>query len=140
MDEIRKLAAATYNQAYEAVEASDSPAWAIELAATSLNLWRQVGTEQNITIGCWLYSRTLAKASAGELAVTVARNALTHLSNVEDAPDWLTASTLEGYARALKAAADQEFEAALKNALDAIERIADEEDRQLISSQISDLI
>ena len=52
MDDVKKLAAETYNQAFEAVEAGQDPAWAVELAATSLNLWRRVGTEQNLSIGC----------------------------------------------------------------------------------------
>jgi hypothetical protein len=41
--DIRAMAAATYNEAYEAVESLENPAWAVELAATSLNLWRRVG-------------------------------------------------------------------------------------------------
>ena len=55
--EIRQLAASAYNEAFEAIEAADTTTeaiWALELAATSLNLWRRVGTEQNLAIGFWL--------------------------------------------------------------------------------------
>jgi len=140
MDEIRAMAAKAYNEAYEAVESMENPGWAVELAATSLNLWRRVGTEQNLSIGCWLYSRALAKAGAGALSLQVAKNCLAHLDAIDDPADWLRASALEGYARALLAASDERFESALAEAQAAIEALAEERDRQLIGGQIADLL
>ena len=140
MDDIRAMAAKTYNEAFEAMEAGDNPAWAVELAATSLNLWRRVGTAKNLTIGCWLYSRTLANAGAGQLALAVANNCLHHLEAVEEPTDWMIASCLEGYARALWAASDEKFDEALVAAQKAVAAIAGEKDRELIAGQMADLL
>jgi len=140
MDEIRGMAGKTYNEAYEAMEAGDNHAWAVELAATSLNLWRRVGTAQNLAIGCWLYSRALANAGAGALSLQVANNMLSHLDAVEEPADWLRASALEGYARALLAAADERFAGALAEARAAVDAIADEKARSLIAGQMADLL
>ena len=140
MDDVKRLAAETYNQAFEAVEAGQDPAWAVELAATSLNLWRRVGTEQNLSIGCWLYSRALVLAGANEAAIKAARASLNHLENIDSPADWLVASALEGYARALVAAAHADATEALQNAKDAVARIADAQDRTLIAGQLADLL
>jgi len=140
MDEIRALAAKTYNEAFDAVDAGDNPEWAVELAATSLNLWRRVGTAQNLSIGCWLYSRALAQAGAGTLAVRVAQNCLHHLENVEQPADWLRASALEGWARALFVASDERFAAARNEAVAAVAAIAEVKARELIGGQLADLL
>lgn len=140
--ETRKLAASTYNEAFEAVEAANSPAdalWALELAATSLNLWRRIGTEQNLAIGLWLYSRALVRAGAADLAVVAAKASLAHTENIDAPADWLVASGLEGYARALIAAKSEHAAKALADALAAIEAIADAADRELIAGQAADL-
>ncbi len=138
--DIRAMAAASYNEAFEAVESQDNPAWALELAATSLNLWRRVGNEQNLSIGCWLYSRALSKAGAHQAAIAVANNMLSHLAAIDEPADWLVASAHEGWARALGGAMDERFESALKQALASIDAIKELADRQLIQSQISDLL
>jgi len=49
------------------------------------------------------------------------------------------ASGLEGYARALLAAGEQEANQVLESALAAIDAISDTEARQMIASQIADL-
>ena len=140
MDEIREMAKKAYNEAYEAVDSMENPSWAVELAATSLNLWRRVGTEQNLAIGCWLYSRALAKSGAGALALQVARNCLTHVDAIDEPADWLRASALEGYARALHAASDERFTAALAQAQEAIAELSSDSDRELIGGQLADLL
>ena len=136
---IRELAASTYNAAFETVEAADDLPLAIELAATSLHLWRQVGNSQNFAIGCWLYSRALAVADVGTLAVQVAAECMQHVSEIENPPDWLVASSLEGWARALVAAGDERAAAAIESARTSIAAILDPSDRALIQSQFSDL-
>ena len=138
--DIRTLAASTYNEAYEAVESQENSAWAVELAATSLNLWRRVGNEQNLSIGCWLYSRALSKAGAHQAAIAVANNMLNHLAAIDEPADWLVASAHEGWARALAGAADDRFEAALEQAQASITAIRVEADKLLIQSQIADLL
>lgn len=139
MTDIRALAASSYNDAFEAVEAQADPLRAVELAATSLNLWRQVGNAQNLAIGNWLYSRALAKAGAGQLAIAAAEAALRHTAEIAQPADWLIASAREGLARALVAAEDPRATAAVADALAAIADIADPADRALIAGQIADL-
>jgi hypothetical protein len=141
--ETRKLAASTYNEAFEAVESAASPAdalWALELAATSLSLWRRIGTEQNLAIGLWLYSRALVKAGAADLAVIAAKASLAHTENIDAPADWLVASGLEGYARALIAAKHQDAAQALEAARAAVDAIATAADRELIAGQLADLL
>lgn len=140
MSELRPLAIHAYNQAFDEIEAWTNPAHALELAATSLNLWRKVGTSMNVAIGCWLYSRALVKAGASMLALEAIREALAATQEIENPEDWLIASCLEGYARALKAVGAPEFGAALDTALKAIDAIEDPADRDLISGQIADLL
>lgn len=140
MDDIRSIAAKTYGEAFEAIESGENPAWGVELAATSLNLWRRVGTAKNLAIGCWLYSRALAKAGAGALSLEVAKNMLHFLDAVEEPEDWLKASSLEGYARALFAASDDRFSQARTDAVAAVAAIVDEKDRELIGGQLADLL
>lgn len=140
MSEIRNLAVRTHNQAYEEVESGANPAHAVELAATALNLWRKVGDSKNLVIGCWLYSRALAKFGAPKLALAVTKESLEHIQAMDAPEDWLTASALEGYARALKAVGAPEAEVALQTALRAIDGIEDEADRKLIAGQIADLL
>ena len=141
--ETRKLAASTYNEAFEAVENANTPAeaiWALELAATSLNLWRRIGTEQNLAIGLWLYSRALIKAGAPAAALVAAKSSLKHTENIDSPADWLVASGLEGYARALVAAKHEEATEAIAKAKAAVDAIADAADRELIGGQLADLL
>lgn len=134
------MAAASYNEAYDAVESQQNPAWAIELAATSLNLWRRVGNEQNLAIGCWLYSRALSKGGAHQAAVAVANNMLSHLAAIDEPADWMIASAHEGWARALIGAMDDRAEAALQEAVELAAAIAGPKDRELIQGQLADLL
>ncbi|MEO0024157.1 MAG: hypothetical protein RL196_598 [Actinomycetota bacterium] len=134
MDVILALAKTTYNQAFDLVEAGEGIK-ALELAATSLHLWRQVGTDQNVAIGLWLYSRALVGIGA-ETAATEAATESVRLAKL-DGTDWLIASALEGLARATRNTTDFETNRAL--AAEAIAAIADSEDRALIESQFADL-
>ena len=141
--EIRSLAASVYNEAFEAVESVGSPAdalWAVELAATSLNLWRRVGSEQNLAIGNWLYSRALVKAGAPDAALTAAKAAIHHTENIDSPSDWLLASCLEGYARALVATKSAAASDAIAKAKAAVDAISDAADRELIGGQLADLL
>ena len=138
-EEIRRVASALYNQAFDTYEAGDDPLKATELAATSLNLWRQIGDDENLAIGSWLYSRTLLQGGAEKLGLMAMKNALSHLKAITDPADWLVASMLEGYARALNAAGVPEAVTAINQAAAAIDAIKDPEDRALIASQFADL-
>jgi len=137
VSELKELAAKTYNRAFELIVEGDDAdlAEGLELAATSLHLWRQVGNEQNWAIGLWLYARALHKAGAQELAI---KHALESVKLAEQVgTDWLIASSHEGLARVSQGTAD--FETRKAAATQAIENIKDAEDRELIESQFADL-
>ncbi len=137
MNELRDLAAQNYNRAFELiVEGTESDvAEGLELAASSLNLWRKVGNEQNWAIGLWLYSRALYKAGAQDLAIMHATESV-KLAELVGA-DWLIASGLEGLARASQGTVA--FAQLRTRAKTAIENIKDKRDRELIESQFADL-
>ena len=138
-DIIRTAAAAAYNSAFEVIESGDEPLKGLELAAASLYLWREVGNDQNLAIGYWLYSRSLIAAESFDLAIEAAEKSLEHTSIISEAPDWLIASAFEGYARALKSAGDNRAKAAIAKAAELIDLIVDLEDRALIAGQFADL-
>ena len=137
MNEILALAKSSYNRAFELVVEGDSTVLleGLELAATSLNLWRQVGTDKNVAIGHGLDARALGKAGAKALALEAATESV-RLAQL-DGTDWLIASGYEGLARATWATA--EFANARDRAAEAISNIADPADRALIASQFADL-
>jgi hypothetical protein len=137
MSEIRSLAIATYNDAYELVveRAAGNEIAGLELAATSLNLWRRVGTDQNLAIGLWLYSRALGNVGAREGSLEAAQQCVVIAESL--GVDWLLASALEGLARASVGTAS--FAANLQRAAGAIAQIQDPDDRELIESQFADL-
>lgn len=133
MSELKDLAAKTYNEAYELViEGKETDLLpGLELAATSLNLWRRVGTPKNEAIGLWLYSRALQKTGAQQLAIEAATKSLEIAETLEI--DWMLASALEALARAT---GDDDVKTRAEKAIAAI---ADPEDRELIESQFADL-
>jgi len=143
LEDVRVAAAAAYNQCWDALDAGDL-ALAVELASTSLNLWRRVPTvtAKNLAVGHWMLARVLALAGAGKVSLVVAESSLEHLGKMADPPppDWLRASMLEGHARSLVAASDPRASAALALAKRAVESIADQQNRSLIAGQLDDLL
>ena len=137
MSEILDLAKSTYNRAYELVieGKQEDLLEGLELAATSLQLWRSVGTEKNVAIGLWLYSRALQKSGARELALEAASQCVEIAETL--AIDWMLASSLEALARA--AQGTEQFEEIRNRAIIAISSIKDDKDKTLIESQFQDL-
>ena len=137
MSEILDLAKSTYNRAYELVieGKQEDLLQGLELAATSLQLWRSVGTEKNVAIGLWLYSRALQKSGAKELALEAASQCVEIAETL--AIDWMLASSLEALARA--AQGTEQFEEIRNRAIIAISSIKDDKDKTLIESQFQDL-
>ena len=137
MSELREFAASTYNRAFELVVegSAEDVIEGLELAAASLQAWRKVGTDKNVAIGLWLYSRALFKSGLQQQAIAVAEESL-KLATL-DGTDWLIASSLEGLARASQN--QESFDSLRQQAEAAIASIADAEDRQLIADQFSDL-
>jgi hypothetical protein len=136
---IRKEAIASYNAAYVEHEKGTNELSAIELANTSLHLWRQVGNNQNLAIGYWLLSRIYAQFGHAHLAIETAEESLAHLSAIDEPADWLIASINEGWTRALIAAGDVRADAARAKTRDLIASIADSEDRELIGAQFEEI-
>lgn len=134
-EEIRKEAVATYNEAFNLIESGADALKAVDLASKSLELWRQVGNDQNMAIGYWLQSRAFAAAGNGHLAIQAAETSMQHLSNIESPADWLVASLNEGLARAYVAAHDSRADEAIKKTAQLVAKIADIEDRELIQAQ-----
>jgi hypothetical protein len=137
MTELLDLAKSTYNRAFDlVVEGSQTDLLdGLELAATSLHLWRQVGTAQNEAIGLWLYSRALHKSGADELAIEAASRGVS-IAEMLDV-DWLYASALEGLTRASQGTT--RYSELRELTQSAISAISDDEDRSLIASQFADL-
>jgi len=137
MSEILDLAKSTYNRAYELVIEGkpEDLLEGLELAATSLQLWRSVGTEKNVAIGLWLYSRALQKSGARELALEAASQCVEIAETL--AIDWMLASSLEALTRA--AQGTEQFEEIRNRAITAISSIKDDRDKTLIESQFQDL-
>lgn len=138
-DVIRKEAIATYNEAFDLIESGADVLKAVDLAGKSLELWRQVGNDQNMAIGYWLHSRAFAAADNGHLAIQAAETSLQHLTNIESPADWLIASLNEGLARAYLAANDSRADEAMKKTAELVAKIAEIEDRELIQAQFQTL-
>lgn len=137
MSELIDLAKKTYNRAYELV-IEGTPAdllEGLELAATSLHVWRSVGTEKNVAIGLWLYSRALQKSGASNLAFEAATKCVEISETLKI--DWMLASSLEALTRA--AQGTEQFEVIRNRAIAAIAAIQEDKDRTLIESQFQDL-
>lgn len=136
MSEIREQAVSAY-KAYPIIvdgEAGDLLE-GLGLAATSLNLWRQVGTDKDVAIGYWLYSRALHKAGSANLAISAATKAVS-LSKTYGT-DWLVAYCLESLTRA--SIGTDQYPALFEETKAAISAIDDPDDRQIIQDQFADL-
>ena len=136
-EETLKLAKDTYNQAYGLVIEGDTSVaeLGLELAQTSLNAWRQVGTAKNEAIGLWMLSRAQQKVGDQNSSIESASQALKIAEELKI--DWMIASALEALTRA--SAGLQNYDALHARAVSAIDAIDDQADRELIASQFADL-
>lgn len=101
--------------------------------------WLSAGDTQTRIISDWMVSRAAAAIGDGELAILFAKRAHTTAQESE-IPDWLTASTAEGVARAYAVSGDvEEFNHWSALATRLISVIADLEDRNLIAGQLADI-
>jgi hypothetical protein len=109
----------------------------LTLAFASRYHWSIVGGPEQWAVSDWLVSRAAASIGEGSLSLAFAVRANDAVQSF-DAPDWLHASTAEGMSRAYAAiGSDQERDEWLNNAERLVEVIADEEDRELIASQLA---
>jgi hypothetical protein len=135
----RALAVATFNASWELLErerTQEEDLELLEVALTSRYHWRHEGGPQQVAIADWMVSRCCCELDAGALALRFARAAVVEAP--EDAPAWLTASVLEGLARAHAANGDQAArDEAVSRAIAALALEVDDEDRALIESQLA---
>ena len=97
----RALAVAAFNASWELLErdrTQEEDLELLEVAFASRHHWRREGGPQQLAIADWMVSRCFAELGAGALALRFARSALAE--EPPDAPAWLSASLLEGLARA----------------------------------------
>jgi hypothetical protein len=113
----------------------------IDTAHASAWHWRQVGTTANAARGHWLCSRVYAVLGRGEPAVHHARRATEILAGGgEGIEDWDAAAAAEAMSRALGVAGDVAGAAAWRaKAVDALDDIADAEERAVIERDVETL-
>jgi hypothetical protein len=135
----RALAVAAFNSSWELLErdrTDEEDLELLEVALASRHHWRHEGGPQQLAIADWMVSRCFAELGDGALAVRFARSALAE--EPTDGPAWLSASLLEGLARAHAANGDwAERDDAAARAVVALDAEDDEEDRALIEAQLA---
>jgi hypothetical protein len=141
----RSVAARLYNRTWDLLDLGDERTDAqthemVDIAHASNWHWSQVGGLEQAVVGEWLISRANASAGFGEAAVRHAQRAFTLLHSGDGLPDWLDASVQEGLARAHLADGDRDAaEFAFHAATDALDGIAEDDDRALIAGQLAEL-
>jgi ADP-ribose pyrophosphatase YjhB (NUDIX family) len=139
----RALAITQFNATWELVELPDrTPEQALEmvaLACSSRSLWETVGTDENLAIADWQVAHVASLAGWPDVALAFATAAEARARTAE-LPTWLRASTCEGMARAHAAAGNAPaFEEWSRRAAALLERVADEEDRELVAAQLASI-
>jgi hypothetical protein len=137
----RALAVALFNRTWELIESSRDPAQDREMLATALASrlhWEGIGTDENLAAGDWLVAHVASVLGNAELSLDFANAAHERATSADGMPDWLVASTLEGLARAHATAGHAaERDAYVARATAALSIVDDEEDRDLIESQLA---
>ena len=137
----RTIAVERYNHCWDLLErderSQDEDVELLTAAFTSRYHWSFAGGPEQWTISDWMVSRAAADIGEGSLALTFALRASSAAQEF-DAPDWLVASVAEGVARAYGALGDDRArDEWLVNAERLVAAIADDEDRDLIASQLA---
>jgi hypothetical protein len=137
----REVAVESFERCWALLESpyrdDDGDAELLGAAFTSRYHWGIVGGPREAIVGDWMISRVLAALGEGSLAVRFAARA-DAAGDGADIPDWLRASTAEGLARAYAAAGDRAArDAWCATAERLVAAIADDEDRELIASQLA---
>jgi hypothetical protein len=141
----RALAVRLYNRTWDLLDLGDRRTDAqthemIDCAHASNWHWAQIGGLEQAVVGAWMISRVHASAGDGDAAVRYAQRAFTLLHSGDGLPDWLEASVQEGLARAHLAEGDRDAaEFAAHAASDALEHVAESDDRTLIAGQLAEL-
>jgi hypothetical protein len=137
----RQLAKQLFNQAWELIELPDrTPEQDRLMLVTACSAWLHwdaIGTEEKRAVADWQVAHVASLLGYGDLALAHASAAFER-TEAGDVPDWMRASALEGLARAHAAAGHQaERDGYLRRATDALSDIEEDEERELIASQIA---
>ena len=141
----RLVAGRLYNHVWDLLDAGDArtasqSAEMVDAAHASNWHWAQIGGLEQAVVGEWMISRVYAAVGNGAEAVHHAQSAFTLFHSGTGLPDWLEASVQEGLARAHLAEGDRDAaEFAAHAATDALDKVAEDEDRALIAGQLAEL-
>lgn len=137
----RRLAGELFNLVWELLErpgrtrAEDDRM--LHAAHASRYHWGQVGGAEQLAVGEWQCARVYSVLGRAEPALHHARRCA-EIAAAADVPDWLVASSHEALSRAYALAGDRAAAAAeLARAREAVARVADPEDRQLVESDLA---
>ena len=138
----RALAVRLFNRTWELLDTERDEAGDRDVLATAMASrlhWRGIGTDENLVAGDWLVSHVASRLGHADLALDFAAAAHERVStSSEPLPTWLVASTLEGLARAHAAAGhDEERDAYAADARRVLEAVDDDEDRDIVESQLA---
>jgi hypothetical protein len=138
----RELATQLFNRCWELLERprdAEGDVALLTVAFSSRYHWLTAGETEQWIVSDWMVARAAAAVGEGALSLRFATRA--HSASQENVvPDWLTASTAEGVARAYAALGDaEEFSNWSALAARLVEVIADPEDKNLIASQLADI-
>jgi len=149
----RALAVGLFNRTWELLErrdnatdltmASDGGAaddrMLLETAMASRLHWEGIGSAENLAAGDWLVAHVASRLGYADLALEFAGAAHERATTAgPEVPTWLVASTQEGLARAHATAGhDEERDRWAADARRTLEAVDDEEDRELIESQLA---
>jgi hypothetical protein len=138
----QELASQLFNRCWDLLESTRSPDDDVELltaAFASRYHWSRVGDVEKHVVSDWMVARAASAVGDGELALRFAQRAHAVAQEIEG-PDWLSASTAEGVARAHATKSDAaEFANWSALATRLIDVIADPEDRDLIAGQLAEI-
>ena len=137
----RKRAGELFNETWQLIElpgrTAEQDRRMLVTACASWLEWDAVGTEENRAIADWQIAHVASLLGYGDLALAHATAAFERTEGGQ-LPSWLRASTLEGLARAHAAAGQKaERDTYAERATAALQNVDDQEDRDLIASQLA---
>jgi len=142
-EEETDLAKTLYNRCWELLETkgrtSDQDVDLLTSAFSARHHWLAVGGPEQFVVSDWMVARAAGDVGQHDLALLFARRANTAAESLEG-PEWLSASTAEGMARAADQSGDGvEANKWFRIAMERLEGITDDEDRELIADQLRSL-
>lgn len=138
----RKLAVGYFNAAWELIDkrdrTSEDDLTMLATAAASRRHWIEAGgTDENLAISDWQIAYAASQAGFGDVATAFAKSAYDR-ARAAGLPTWLQASTAEGMARAAATRGDEQtYEKYAAECRELLERVDDEDDRQVVEAQLS---